>query len=183
MNASRPEAEIEYSSSRGAEIAAPPTRWTVAAAGLAGAIMLVVAELTPLLRVRTAAAHPRLIRTVSAGAHHSYALLPIAALAAALTCAAWRTGSRPALAAVGLLGLAALAIALLVDLPGIHATGIVGSPAHGLSAADAQADVGLYLETLGAVLLLVSAAAGATLSGLLGLAPGERAARRGTTAS
>ena len=174
MNASRPEAEIEYS--RGPEPSRARSRRrrsAVIGLGLLGAAVLLVAELTPLLGVRTVAAHPRLIRTVQAGPHHSWALVPIAVAAVALSLLAWRSGSRAAFAGVGLLGLAALGVALIADLPDAHSTGLVGSPARGLAQAQAHAAIGLYLETLGAVLLLVSAAAGAMLSGLLGLAPGN----------
>ena len=184
MNASRPEAETEYS--RGPEPSRAPSgrrRSAVIALGLLGAAVLLAAELTPLLRVRTVAAHPRLIRTVQAGPHHCWALVPIAVAAVALSVLAWRSGSRAALAGVGLLGLAALGVALIADLPDAHSTGLVGSPVRGLAEAQAHAAIGLYLETLGAVALLVSAAAGAMLSGSLDLAPGRNPPRSGASYS
>ncbi|MFZ1994493.1 MAG: hypothetical protein WAU75_10305, partial [Solirubrobacteraceae bacterium] len=71
-----------------------------------------MAEFTPLLQVH-ASGHPHLAHSVITGSHHSYALLPVAALAAGLAVNAWRSGSRFALLAIGLLGLLAVGIALL----------------------------------------------------------------------
>ena len=139
---------------------------TVLALGLAGAAVLVAAELSPLLHVRTIAAHPRLVRTVQTGPHHAWALLPIAALALALSGYGWRSGGRLAFGALAVLGAAALVVTLAADLPDAHATGLVGTPATGLHNAQAHAAAGLYLETLGGVLLLLAAAAGALLGSL-----------------
>ena len=164
MNVSRPEAEDEYSSGE--------TVWRrrfaryragVLALGLLGAVILFAAELTPLLHVRTVAAHPLPVRTVATGAHDGWALTPIAAAVVLLSLWVWRSGSRLGLLAIGLLGAAALVIALARDLPDAHATGLVGSPAHGLHTALAHAAVGLYLETLGAAVALLTAAAGLLL--------------------
>ena len=62
-----------------------------------------------------------------------------------------------------MLGLVSLLIALLGDLPDAQATGLVGSLATGLKIASASPGTGLYLETLGAVVLLITAAAGLLL--------------------
>jgi hypothetical protein len=115
----------------------------------------------------------RCCRSTSAGAHtsptpsspanHAYALLPVAVLAAGLAVTAWGSGSRFALLAIGLLGLSAVGIALLGDLPDTHAVGLVGTPASGLSTASSSPAIGLFLETGGAVLIL-SAAAGMLLA-------------------
>jgi hypothetical protein len=179
MNVSRPEAEDEYSSTqrpfrapRGASGAprgggSGARRSLVLGAGLAGALLLVGAELTPLLHLAAAtgpAGAARVVRTVQTGPHDGWALVPIAVAVVLLSLWAWRTGSRLALAAVGVLGVAALAIALLRDLPGAHATGLVGSPARGLHTARGRAAVGLYLETLGGAVVLLAAAAGMLLA-------------------
>jgi hypothetical protein len=70
------------------------------------------------------------------------------------------------------LGIATLLIALLGDLPDAHATGLIGSGGAGglqyLQGASSPS-AGLYLETLGAVLLLVSGGVGFLM---LGPAPG-----------
>ena len=170
MSASRPEAESEYSRGHGAsegrerpqQSAARLVSVAVFSVALAGAILLIVAEFTPLLDVHSAA---RLapIATVNTGSHDSYALIPIGLLAALLAVVVWRSRNRLALLATGLLGLAALLIALINDLPDAQATGVV---VHPFVLANATPSTGFYLESLGAVLLILSAA-----GGLLLLAP------------
>jgi hypothetical protein len=140
---------------------------------LAGAILLVVAEFTPLLRVHSGAYHAGVIETIETGSHHSYALVPVALLAGALALAARMTGNRLALAAIGVLGLVALGIALLGDLPDVHAAGLIRQADGTFVNASSSAAAGMYLEPLGAVLLLVSAAAGLLLA-----APERMSSRR-----
>jgi hypothetical protein len=173
MNVSRPEAETKYSRgrrSRRGDSEDPETRWqrrfethrnAVLAVGLLGAALLVVAEFTPLLHVH-ASAGAHLAHSVTTGSHHSYALLPVAALATGLAAYAWRSGSRLALLAIGLLGLLTIGIALLGDLPDAHATGLVASPT-GLSTATSSPAVGLFMETGAGAVLLLAAAAGMLL--------------------
>ncbi len=191
MSAKPPEANTQYSRAPGASrdqpggrsgppgAASPGARPALRAArtgfliaGLLGATALVVAELAPLLHVRVAASSAP-ITTVLTGPHHGYALLPIAALSAVLTIAARRHHSRHALVALGALGLIALAIAVVGDLPDARATGLVGSSATRYAQARSSAAVGLYLETLGAVLLLLASGLGLLLIGA-----GEAAADR-----
>lgn len=172
MTATRPEAKSEYS--RGPTPVERPgsARAAAAIAGLAGAAALLGTELSPLLRVRTIAIHPRLVRTVQAGPHHGWALVPIAAVAAVLCVLAWRSARPPVARAAALsvvaFGLATLGVALLGDLPDVHSTGLVGSTERGLSSARTQAALGLYLETLGAVLLVVAGVGTAFLTGRRG---------------
>jgi hypothetical protein len=160
MNASRPEAKAKDSTSarRAGLLHRLPS--PVVGLAFAGALALLIAQFTPLLRIITVARHPTLVRTVQTGPHHGWALIPVAGLAIVVAALAGRSDGRAAPAALGLLGLASLGVALLVDLPGVHATGIVGSPASGLQTAQAHAGVGLYLETLGAALLLLAAGIG-----------------------
>jgi hypothetical protein len=137
---------------------------------VAGAIALLAAEPLALIRVQTAAQH-RVALTVSAGSHHSYALVPIAVLAILLAWTLPRPAAlRPAAVALVLLGLAALGIALLADLPDIHRTGVVGRAATGLHDAHTIAGAGLYVETLGAILLLAA--------GVVALLPAVRSGPR-----
>jgi hypothetical protein len=182
MNASQPEAEIEYSTSpqgskrpsgrsgepsrrakRPATGAAPRASLIPRVLALAGAVLLAAAEFSPLLHVRTIAAHPRLVHTVEGGSHHGWALLVIAVLAALLSLIAGRPGGRPAAVMVALLGVGALAVALGVDLPDAHATGLVVAGAAAPVQAQAHAAVGLYLETLGAIALLLAGVLAAVL--------------------
>jgi hypothetical protein len=170
MRASRPEARSEYSSSSLRRSPAAPLLC------LLGAALLVAAELTPLLKVRVGP-HQTLRSTLTTGAHDSYALLPVAALAAALALAAWRSRSRVAFAGIAAMGAVALGIALLSDLPDAHASGLVGSPARGLYAAASRPRIGLYLEVGGALVVLLGAAVGLLLDGRTPVA----GARRGRT--
>ena len=178
MKPSRPEAESEYSRGQQAPKGDFPLsdgartgrqdgtsktiRRALLVGGLAGSLLLLVAEFTPLFTIHTSSSQAAL-KTVQTGSHHSYALIPVAILAVLLTVEVWRTASRLALLATGVLGLVSLLIALLGDLPDAQATGLVGSLATGLKVASASPSIGLYLETLGAVLLLITAAAGLLL--------------------
>jgi hypothetical protein len=130
--------------------------------------MLLLAEFTALyiLHVSTYGAQPS---SVSAGSHNAYAFVPIAVLAAALALAGAR-GSVAALWSLIALGVIAVLIAMVGDLPDTRARGIT----HGLAFASTTAGTGLYLETLGGVLLVAAGGAG-----LLSRLPHDRAPRRG----
>jgi hypothetical protein len=176
MSAFRPEAETEYS--RGPEASQGPKRplggasrrfaLGVLAGCLAGALLLLAAEFTPLLEVHSSL-HRTPITSLTTGSHDSYALIPIGLLVVLFALVIWRTRSRLALLATGLLGLVALLIALIGDLPDARATGLVGSAANNFAIATSRPALGFYLETLGAVVLMLTAVAG-----LLWLAPPER---------
>jgi hypothetical protein len=179
MNATPPEAKTEYS--RGAVVSEGVSRarsepsggvsagasGVVAAGilggGLLGALLLAVAEFTTLFKVQIAGATTT-VRSVSTGSHHSYAMLLIAVGAAVLTIGTWRTASRPALLALGILGITALVIALVVDLPDATATGLVLRSGHYVSASS-RPSAGFYLETLGAVVLMFASVWGLVLTG------------------
>jgi hypothetical protein len=92
-------------------------------------------------------------------------MIPVALLAAALAIAAWRTASRPAVLAIGLLGVVALLIALVGDLPDAHAVGLADN--NSVSATTTP-NAGLYVETFGAILLIATSGLGFTLLGLPG---------------
>jgi len=177
MTASRPEADSKYSRGnvparpRRGDSEDPELGWqrrfethrnTVLAVGLLGAALLLVAEFTPLLHVHTSG-NTHLAHSVITGSHHSYALVPVALLAAGLAVNAWRSGSRFAMLAIGLLGLLAIGIALLGDLPDAHTVGLVGTSTTGLSTATSSPAIGLFLETGGGAVLILAAAAGMLL--------------------
>jgi hypothetical protein len=174
MSASRPEADTEYSrgprasrarrsGSRDA-VTRPATRAPRALIGavVAGAAVLVAAEFAPLIRVHSGAYHAGVVQTIGAGSHHSYALVPVALLALVMAVVARTTGNRVALASIGVLGLVALGIALLGDLPDAHATGLIRQGGTYVPASSSIA-VGFYLETLGAVVLVLAAGVGLML--------------------
>lgn len=112
MNTTRPEADIEYSRGHGAlngdsaPSLRPPggrprrrsstLRWGLLAGGLSGAALLAVAEFTPLFTIHTRAGQTA-IKTVPTGSHDSYALMPVALLAALLSLEVWRNRARLAL--------------------------------------------------------------------------------------
>lgn len=117
-----------------------------------GALLLLAAEFTTLYQVHLAT---RLtpIQSVTAGTHNSYAMIPIAVLAALLGLVAWRSGNRLALLGIGVLGVAALVIALAHDLPDTHAVGLAN---NNRVSATTTPRAGLYMETLGAILLIAT---------------------------
>jgi hypothetical protein len=183
MSATPPGASTEYSRGSGASRAAEgprrggpggagsevdpgfsaALRAAVLGSGLLGALMLVVAEFTTLYTVH-AATSSEAIQTVSTGSHNAYALIPIALVAAALAYGAAIRGSRPALLALGALGVATLLIALIGDLPDAHASGVIGSSATHFVSASSSPSAGLYLETIGAVVLMIASGCGLLLS-------------------
>ena len=63
-----------------------------------------------------------------------------------------------------LAGIVAIVIALVADLPDAHATGLLRG-AGGYSIAKDIPKAGLYLETLGAALLVVTSGAGLLIAG------------------
>jgi hypothetical protein len=130
----------------------------LAGAAFVGAILLIVADLSTLIAVKTVTVT---IKNISGGSHHSYALLILGVFALPMAYGATRRGSRPAMAALIAIGLVALAIMLVVDLPDIHKTGAIGQLYKPASASQSS---GLYLETIGAFLLLIAGSAGLFLS-------------------
>lgn len=125
-------------------------------------MLLLVAELTTLYAVRAGAGHPTL-DPVNTGSHHGYALVPLGVLAALLSYSIWRTRSRAAVLALGGLGLIALLIAVLGDLPDAQASGVVGSGGARFVMASAHPSAGLYIETFGAAVLMITCGIGLLL--------------------
>jgi uncharacterized membrane protein len=161
---------------RPAERAPGSLRAAILAGSLLGALLLVVAEFTTLFTVHVETSSAA-IKTVATGPHHSYALLLIAIVVAVLAIAVWRDSSRPALLAIGLLGVVALLIALLGDLPDAHASGLAGSSTTHYVDASSTPSAGLYLETLGAVVLVITCGVGFIALG----SPGRRSAENPET--
>jgi hypothetical protein len=177
MNRTPPEANIEYS--RGGRVSggvseAGATGESTAASTPAqapqkvapglfavvvlGALLLFAAEFTTLFVVH-ASGVTNPLKTESAGARHSYALALIAVVAVVLALAVWRAGSRQALLGLGVLGVAALLIALVGDLPDATASGLLLTSSHYIEA-EATPKAGLFIETVGALLLLIACAWG-----------------------
>jgi hypothetical protein len=174
-----PEANTEYS--RGSEASerlfvrasAPPSEGredrgfaitAVALTAALGALLVLISQFAALYHVHVVTTSAP-VKTVGTGANHAWAPIPIALLAAALAFAVYRKGSRAALVALMVLGIVALVIALVGDLPDAHATGIVGSGASQYAEGTSTPSAGLYMETLGAILLLISGGVGLLLPG------------------
>ena len=124
-----------------------------------GATLLLAAEFVNLYGVHIVGrAAP--IDVVSGGANNSYAMVPIALLAVVLGLGALGNGGRWDLGALAGVGLVALWIGLLGDLPAAqqsdHLIRFGGRYVLGSS----SPSLGMYLETLGAVLLVVAAGFG-----------------------
>lgn len=148
----------------------PPAASRAAFAGVAivGAILLVVAEFSPVLEV-VVGSLDTVRRSVDGGDNHGWAQLVIALAALPLTWAASGGARAPAVGLVAL-GAAALVVALAIDLPD---TTRRGSLPESISFQDARADPGsgLYLEITGGALLV----AAGTLLWMLGAAQRRQA--------
>ncbi len=132
-------------------------RAALAVAGLAGAVLLVVATFTAIIEitVETTTSGVDLDGAQSGWDRHGPALIVLALLTLWLLTAALR-GTRIAMTGLALTGLVALAIAVHWDRPHVHETGSVGEV---YTEATAAPGTGYYLETLGGLLLLVSGSA------------------------
>jgi hypothetical protein len=118
-----------------------------------GAVLLIVAEFLPLYEIRVITAVPA-GGEHSTGPHHGYALLVVGLAALPMAWGAVRGGSRPAAFALLALALIALFVSLAIDLPDLNETGPI---ARNYELAESRPQVGFFIETLGATLLLLGA--------------------------
>ena len=91
--------------------------------------------------------------STTGGEHHGYALLILGVLVLVMTWGAAMGESRPAGLALLVLGAAGLAIALGVDLPDVHNTGVIGQR---FAEAQAKPGLGFYLELAGSWLAMAA---------------------------
>jgi hypothetical protein len=89
--------------------------------------------------------------STSGGEHHGYALLILGVLVLVMAWGAASGGSGPAGLALLVLGAAGLAIALGVDLPDVHKTGVIGQR---FAEAKANPGAGFWLELVGSATAL-----------------------------
>jgi hypothetical protein len=129
-------------------------RLALLGAAAAGVICLLLATFATVIEIKvgTTTKVPDHDTHLSGWDRHGPALVLIALFAAAMIAGALR-GARPAMAALAALGLVVLLIAIIGDVPDLDETGFIGQVYED---AAAGAKGGFYLETLGAVLLLVS---------------------------
>jgi hypothetical protein len=134
-----------------------PASWAVLAGALAGAFLLIAADLSTLLQIKVLTV---VEKKLSGHAQHDWAVAFLGATAIPLAIGAARRRARPALVGLVLIGAAVMVIALAKDLPDTRSTGVYGQR---YEQAAAQAGAGFYLETLGAVLLIVTGVGGLVL--------------------
>jgi hypothetical protein len=122
------------------------------AAAAAGVICLLLATFTTVIEIKvgTTTRLPGRDTHLSGWDRHGPALIIVAVFAAAMVAGALR-GARPATIALAVLGLVALAIAVVGDVPDLNETGFIGEVYEDAAAGPSA---GFYLETLGGVLLL-----------------------------
>jgi hypothetical protein len=127
-------------------------RLGLAAIASAGAICLLLATFATIIEIKvgTTTKVPDHDTHLSGWDRHGPALLTIAVFALLMVAGALR-GARPAMIALVVLGLAALLIAVVGDVPDLNKTGFIGEVYEDAAAGP---KAGFYLETLGAVLLL-----------------------------
>ena len=129
-------------------------RRVAAALALAGLSLLVLAEFTTIFEV-TVGSLGVVKRSATGGQHHGYALLVIAAAAAAMALWSLAAGGRSAALGLIALGAAALVVGLAIDLPDTRGSGqLPESLAY--ENARARAGAGLTLELVGGALLIAA---------------------------
>lgn len=135
-----------------------PETLRVAVAVVAGvaALLLVAAEFLPLIEV-VVGTLATVQETVRGGTNHGYTLGVLGTLGIIMSLGAAR-GSRPAAGALAVIGVAALIIAVGVDLPDTRATGSLPQ-SIAYEDARAQAASGFYVELLAGMTLIGSGGA------------------------
>lgn len=138
-----------------------PVFVVVLAMALAGAALMILAEFSTLrsVKVLTAScsdlADPTLRGecVTHGGEEHLYALVLLGIVSLLMAWGATFGRSRPAAAALALLGAAALVIAFATDVPDIHKTGVLGDR---FESARARAGPGLWMEIAGGALVFTA---------------------------
>ncbi len=128
-------------------------RSVLAGVALLAAFLLALSELLPLYEVVVGQSDEGR-RSVRGASSHAFAMLLFAVVAVAMALGALR-GSRPAMAALLVLGVVVLVVVLTVDLPAVRQEGALREAAA-YEDARAEPRAGFFAETLGAVLLLLS---------------------------
>ena len=124
----------------------------------AGCVLLAVAEFSTLYEIKVITV---VQETTDGRENHAYALLVIALAAAFMTFGGIVAGARPAQWALLVLSVAALFVVLAIDLPTVNEEGFIG---EAFERAKATPETGFYLESLGAVLLLLASVGTLVLS-------------------
>jgi hypothetical protein len=138
-------------------------RLAILVLGGVGGVLLIVSDFLTLYHVDVVTAkcsdlaspNLRSACTTTGGGHHGYALAILGVIALVMAWGAAMGASKPAGVALLAVGAAALVIALAVDMPDIHKTGVVGTQ---FSDAEANPGLGYWLEFAGAGLVLAAGA-------------------------
>jgi hypothetical protein len=130
-------------------------RYAALAPVLAGALLLIVAEFVTVREIRALTAVPP-GGTETGGGLHLYALGVIGLAMLPMGVGAVLGDALPAKVALLSLALLAAGIILVVDVPALDETGLIGRT---YELAEARPATGFYLESLGAALALVGAVA------------------------
>jgi len=126
-------------------------------AGLAGAAMLVAADLSTLVEVNVLTV---VKERLSGHGQHAWAMAVLGVASLPLAWGAARRRARPAMFGLVALAAVALIIALAKDLPDTQSTGVIGER---YESAEARPGPGFYLETGGALLLALAGVGGLVL--------------------
>src|SRR3954463_16803711 len=127
------------------------------ALGVAGGLLLIAADFSTLVQIKVITV---VKESLTGHEQHSWAIAIVGVAALPLAYGAARGRSRPAMVGLIVLGAVVLFIALAKDLPDTRSEGIIGVR---YESAQASAGAGFYLETGGAVLLLLAGVGGLVL--------------------
>lgn len=135
--------------------------WDVLGLALAGGALMIAAEFLLVFSINVGAASCEVTASpdvaefcaATGGQRHSYALVVLGLFVLAMAWGAAVGRSRPAGAALVLVGVVVLAIALLGDLPQARSEGIIGAQ---YEAAKASPGLGFWLELAGGALAVAA---------------------------
>ena len=145
---------------------------------VAAAAVLFASELMTMFEFTPPGAEP--LSDQSAGDRHGNAMFVISGFAILLTITAVWAGSRPAALGVAVMGVIALLVFLIVDLPDAGQIGTLDDARQSFIDAEAVPQGGFWLEMLGALSLALSGGALATMSAEQLVSLRGRFFRRGT---
>ncbi len=126
------------------------------------ACVLMASELMTMFEFTPPGGEP--LQSQSSGDRHGNSMFVIAGFAIFLTIVAVWAGSRPAALGVAVMGVIALLIFLVVDLPDAGQVGTLGDARQSFIDAEAIPQSGFWLEMLGALGLALSGGAMATMT-------------------
>ncbi len=136
---------------RGAFGGAPTVTRALAAVAAVAVVLLAVSEFLPLFKIVVGSLETERESRVG-WRNNGFAMLLLGLASIPMIVGALR-GARPAMLAMAVIGIAAIVVAMTVDLPNATDEGLYGER---YDDAEARPSTGFYLETLGGVLLLAT---------------------------